>query len=125
MYAVEVSREFVAEHYLTVPSAGPEAEPHSHDYEAAVRLSGAALDDHGFLVDIDRVRASVDRTVEGYRDRTLNDLPEFDGENPSAERLAERFADRLLEDLDAPLVDRVQVTIREEDDAAATFERAA
>lgn len=123
MYVVEVSRGFTAEHYLTVPDAGPEGEPHTHDYEATVRLSGTALDEHGYLVDIDEVRAVVNETVGGYRDRRLNELPEFEGKNPSAERLAERFTVRLLDGLDAPLVDRIRVRIREDEDAAAAFER--
>ena len=123
MFAVEVSRGFVAHHWLTVPGAGPEGDRHAHQYEATARLEGPALDDHGFLVDIDDLRAAMDETVAHYRDETLNELHEFAGGNPSAERLAEQFAERLLGPLEAPLANRICVRIREDKDASVAFER--
>lgn len=124
MYAVTVSRECPARHYLTVPDAGPEGEPHEHPYEAVVRLSGESLDERGYLVDIDDVEAALDDVEARYRGATLNDLPEFDG-NPSDERFARNVCDRLVAALDAPNVDRVRVTIREDESAAGAYERTA
>lgn len=88
MYSVAVQREFIAQHYLIGGDFGPENHPHSHAYRVELRLTGDALDHHGFLVDIDAVSAGLEAVLAGLRDKTLNDLPEFQGLNPSIEHLA-------------------------------------
>jgi len=95
MYSVAVQRKFTAHHYLTGGNFGQENEPHSHRYQAEVRLSGTTLDEHGFLIDIDAVNTQVDQTLRYFRDEMLNDLPEFKGLNPSLEHFARIFCDRL------------------------------
>lgn len=88
MYSVAVQREFVAQHYLIGGDFGPENHPHSHAYRVEWRLAGETLDPHGFLADIDAVSAGLEAVLAGFRDKTLNDLPEFRGLNPSIEHLA-------------------------------------
>jgi len=88
MYTVAVQREFIAQHCLIGGDFGPENHPHSHAYRVEWRLAGNALDQHGFLVDIDAVAAGLEAVLAGFRDKTLNDLPEFRGLNPSIEHLA-------------------------------------
>lgn len=88
MYTVAVQREFIAQHYLVGGDFGPENHPHSHAYRVEIRLDGDALDPNGFLADIDAVSAGLEAVLAGYRDKTLNDLPEFHGLNPSIEHLA-------------------------------------
>src|SRR6056297_3561483 len=109
MYELSVSRDFVAQHYLTVPDPGPvEGEPHSHRYEVELRFSGPELNEYGYLVDIDAVEAALDDLTGRYRDELLNDLPAFDG-NPSVERFARVFADEIAEELEAPTPERLAV----------------
>lgn len=88
MYTVAVQREFIAQHYLIGGDFGPENHPHSHAYRVEFRLAGDALDPHGFLVDIDAVSTGLETVLAGFRDKTLNDLPELRGLNPSIEHLA-------------------------------------
>lgn len=122
MYTLTVARKFPARHFLTVPDAGPEGEPHTHQYEAVVRLTGSSLNDHGYLVNIDNVEAVLADLEDRYRNSLLNEsLP--DQGNPSVERFARRFCEDLRERLVAPHVDRVRVTMWEGDDAAGAFER--
>ena len=123
MYEVSVSRTFVAQHFLTVPDPGPEGELHSHRYEADLRLRGESLNEYGYLVDIDDVRDAIDDTVVRYRDETLNELPEFDGRNPSVEHFAREFCDRVLGQLDAPEATTAELRLWEDDEAWAAFER--
>ncbi|MFC4550572.1 MULTISPECIES: 6-pyruvoyl trahydropterin synthase family protein [Halorussus] len=124
MYAVTVERAFVAQHYLTVPDPGPEGELHSHAYTAKVQFSGEELNEYGYLVDIDDATALLESTVDRYRDATLNDLPEFEGRNPSLEHFARLFGDRLADGLDAPAVESLAVKLREDEAAWASHERA-
>lgn len=124
MYTVTVSREFVAQHFLTVPDPEPpEGEPHSHAFTAEARLSGSELGEYDYLLDITDLEAAMDGTVAEYRDELLNDRREFEGLNPSVERFAERFAGRLLGRLDAPRVERCELRMWEDDVAWASHER--
>lgn len=125
MYTVTVSREFVAQHALTVPDAGPEGEWHSHQYELELQLHGETLNEYGYLVDIDDVTMALDRVVDRYRDETLNDLPEFEGRNPSLEHFARILCNRLLDEVEAPEADSAMVKLWEDETAWVSYERAA
>jgi 6-pyruvoyltetrahydropterin/6-carboxytetrahydropterin synthase len=123
MYEVTVTRPFVAQHYLTVPDPGPEGELHSHAFEVEVTVRGPELNEYGYLVDIDDVKAAMASLLDRYRDATLNDLPEFEGQNPSVERLARAFADRFVSASGVENPDSVRVCIWEDDEACAVYER--
>ena len=88
MYTVAVTRDFVAQHYLVGGDWGAENVRHSHHYRLELQLEGAELDRHGYLVDIVDIESNLDALVASYRDRTLNDLPEFAGLNPSIEHFS-------------------------------------
>ncbi|MFZ0242603.1 MAG: 6-carboxytetrahydropterin synthase [Desulfobacterales bacterium] len=94
-YTVAVRREFTARHYLIGGDWGAENEPHEHRYAAEIRLQGPELDRHGYLVDIDAVTAALEGQVARFRNKTLNDLPEFEGLNPSVEHLARIMGESL------------------------------
>lgn len=88
MYTVAVKRDFVAQHYLVGGDWGPENDPHSHHYAIELQLEGTELDQHGYLVDIVDIETNLEALVEEYRDQTLNDLPAFEGLNPSIEHFS-------------------------------------
>ncbi|SFR33014.1 6-pyruvoyl trahydropterin synthase family protein [Halogeometricum limi] len=121
MYSVTVRRRLVAQHALTVPDPGPEGVPHSHRYRLEVTLRGETLNEYDYLVDIDDVEATLDEIERRYTDAFLNDLPEFEGYNPSVERFARVVHDRLVDDVDAPNVAEATVTVWEDDDANAAY----
>ena len=123
MYTVSVSRACIAQHYLTVPDPGPEGTLHSHRFDLEVSFRGPTLNEYGYLVDIDAVIDALETVVDGVRDRTLNDLPAFEGVNPSAERLAEHVGDRLLDRLDPEPASELAVRVREDDVAEVVHER--
>ena len=113
MHTVAVQREFIAQHYLIGGDFGPENHPHSHAYRVECRLSGDALDPHGFLVDIDAVSAGLEAVLAAFRDKTLNDLPEFRGLNPSIEHLARILCRALRSRFPDARLREVTVTIWE------------
>jgi 6-pyruvoyltetrahydropterin/6-carboxytetrahydropterin synthase len=120
MYQLMVSRDFVAQHYLTVPNCGPENEWHSHHFEVEVLLEGEELNQNGYLVDIVEVEDAIDALVNRYRDATLNDLMEFEGLNPSIEHFSRIFCESLQEQLGADGLD-MTVKIWEDEDAWASY----
>ncbi|MFA5111139.1 MAG: 6-carboxytetrahydropterin synthase, partial [Desulfobaccales bacterium] len=89
-------------------------------YRVEVQLEGGSLDKHGYLVDIVAVEAHLQELVAYYRDRTLNDLPEFAGLNPSIEHFARILCQELLSRVKEPL-DAVKVQIWENDIAWAAY----
>lgn len=88
MYAIAVKRDFVAQHYLIGGDWGEENKRHSHHYQIEIQLEGSDLNQHGFLVDIVDVESHLRELVIYYKDKTLNDLAEFAGLNPSLESFA-------------------------------------
>lgn len=123
LYTVAVQRDFVARHFLVGGDWGSENELHSHHYKIEVRLEGAELDRHGYLVDIVDIEQTVDGLVAYYRDRTLNEMGEFDRLNPSIEHLARLFCDAVAERTHATNITAVAVKIWENDIAWAAYRR--
>lgn len=121
MFTVAVSRDFVAQHVLTAGSGGPEHVWHSHSYRLEVQLEGRSLDGRGYLVDIVDIEARLDALVARYRDRTLNELPELAGLNPSVEQVARVACEALAEELAAPNLHALTVKLWETPGAWAAY----
>lgn len=122
MYSTTVLTDFVAQHYLTVPNPGPKGEPHSHHFEVELTFRGSELNEYNYLVDIDDANAALASLADRYRDQLLNDLPEFEGYNPSVERFARVIFDRVTETVTDDTVAELAVTVWEDDAAAATYD---
>ncbi len=121
MFTVAVKRDLVAQHYLIGGDWGDENTRHSHHYYIELQLSGAALDQHDYMVDIVEVEAALDEQVYYYKDATLNDLPEFQGHNPSIERFASVLCATLADTLAAPNIEAVTVKVWENEIACASY----
>jgi 6-pyruvoyltetrahydropterin/6-carboxytetrahydropterin synthase len=121
MYELMVQRDFIAQHFLTVPDCGPENTLHSHHFEVEVRLEGNALNKHGYLVDITDVEAVMDRLVDRYRDATLNDQDAFEGLNPSVEHFARIVAEQVRDQLGTRHLEALSVRIWEDEHAWAAY----
>ena len=123
LFSVGILRDFVALHFLIGGDWGRENQPHSHHYRMEAIFEGDRLDRHGYLLDIAEVEPRLDGVVERYRDRMLNELPEFAGENPSLERFARIIADRIVTDLPAGSVDAITLKLWESETAFASYRR--
>lgn len=121
MYQLMVRRDFIAQHFLTVPDCGPENEWHSHHFELELLLEGPDLNKWGYLVDIDDVKAALDTVVDRYKDKTMNDLPEFESLNPSVEHFARIVCTRVADDIDTGHLDRLTARMWEDDEAWASY----
>jgi 6-pyruvoyltetrahydropterin/6-carboxytetrahydropterin synthase len=122
VYSTTVLTDFVAQHYLTVPNPGPEGTPHSHHFEIELTFRGPELNEHDYLVDIDDAEAALASLADRYRDTLLNDLPEFEGDNPSVERFARVIFDRVTALVTDETVTELMVTVWEDESAAATYD---
>lgn len=121
MYELAVRRDFVAHHFLIGGDWGAENFRHAHHYTLELQLSADMLDQHGYLVDIVAVEASLDAFVASVRDQTLNDLAPFSGLNPSIEHFCRIACQALVAAIRAPNIRCYRVQIWENEIAWAAY----
>jgi 6-pyruvoyltetrahydropterin/6-carboxytetrahydropterin synthase len=121
MYTVAVREDFVAQHYLLGGDGGRENHLHSHDYRVEVRLEGRSLNEDGYLVDIIIIKESLATLLSQYRNKTLNDAPEFDGLNPSVEHFSRIMCEGLFNHIEHTGLHAITVKIWEDESAWAAF----
>jgi 6-pyruvoyltetrahydropterin/6-carboxytetrahydropterin synthase len=121
MYKVSVRRNFVAEHFLIGGDWGKENHAHSHDYQVEVQLEGSTLDRHGYLVDIVDVKGHLEWLLAYFGNKTLNELPEFAGLNPSLEHFARIFCQTLSGRIESPNLSAITVKMWEDESAWAAY----
>jgi 6-pyruvoyltetrahydropterin/6-carboxytetrahydropterin synthase len=63
----------------------------------------------------------LEALVAYYRDKTLNDLPEFEGLNPSIEHFARILCQALLAHIQSPHLSAITVKIWENEIAWAAY----
>lgn len=101
MYHLCLQREFTARHRLIGGDWGAESSPHPHSYRVEWELKSESLDSHGFLTDLLDVERALDGVVKHYNGCYLNELSEFDRENPSLERFVRILWQKLSASLPA------------------------
>jgi 6-pyruvoyltetrahydropterin/6-carboxytetrahydropterin synthase len=121
MYTVAVSRELIAEHFLTGGDWGRENQIHSHRYRIELQLEGSSLNPHGFLVDIVDIEMELDRVVAHYHDQVLNNQAEFAGLNPSVEHFCRILCESLSAAIQASEVQALTVRVWESQIAWAAY----
>jgi 6-pyruvoyltetrahydropterin/6-carboxytetrahydropterin synthase len=121
MYSITVRTDVIAQHYLIGGDWGTENERHSHHYVLELQLDGLELNEHGYLVDIVQVEAELRDVRTYYADRVLNELPEFEGLNPSIEHFARIVCQRLGKRLAASNLSGIGVRLWENDVASASY----
>jgi 6-pyruvoyltetrahydropterin/6-carboxytetrahydropterin synthase len=122
MYTVAVKRDFIAQHFLIGGDWGAENDRHSHHYQVELQLYGTSLDDHGYLVDIVAIEQALDALVAQFRDRTLNEMPEFEGLNPSIEHFSRILCQALAACIQAPNLQGLTVKLWENEIAWASYQ---
>jgi len=121
MYTLAVRRDFIARHFLIGGDWGPENNPNSHHYLLELQLSGASLDEHGYLVDIVEVERHLAEIVGYYSEKMLNELPEFAGLNPSIEHFSRILCGAFDERLKADNIDKLKVVLWENEKAWVSY----
>ena len=122
MYTLAVRRNFIARHFLIGGDWGPENLPNSHHYVLELQLQASELDQHGYLVDIVDVSKHLDELIGYYSEKMLNDLPEFEGLNPSLEHFARILTVTLDARIRDPNICGVKVILWENESAWAAYE---
>ncbi len=105
-WVVHSSTSFEASHALVSYLGQPE-DPHSHQWQVAIRVGTDQLHPEGYAVDFHAVHEALSRVKNELAGTDLNKHPEIATPTPSAERVAEVVAGRLkpvIRDLGARLL---------------------
>ena len=121
MYTVAVKRDFIAHHFLIGGDWGAENELHAHHYQVELQLKGDELDKHGYLVDIVEIETALDALAARYRDQVINELPEFEGLNPSIEHFSRILCQALAAQIQAQNILGLTVVLWENQIAWASY----
>jgi 6-pyruvoyltetrahydropterin/6-carboxytetrahydropterin synthase len=99
VFQVGIKNRFRARHFL-VGDFGEETRPHEHEYTLEWVCATAALDENGFSVNIALMEELLEAAVQDISGQLLNDLPFFDGRQPSVENMARFFHRGLFDALE-------------------------
>lgn len=121
MYSVAVEITFEGGHYLTMRDGKKEL-PHSHKWRVRAMVRSEELDDYGLVMDFHELLQLLREAAEPLsRGDYINELPPFDQENPSAERLGQYIYQRLSDNL-PPGVHLSEVKVWETADCFAIYQ---
>ena len=121
MYTLAVQRDFIASHYLIGGDWGAENQRHSHHYRVEVILEASELDRHGYIVDIVDLETNLEDLVDYFKDRTLNELAEFQNLNPSIEHFCRIFLNAVSGKIKATNLNALTVKIWENEIAWTSY----
>ena len=114
MLYLQVERKFDAAHYLRGYN-GPCSNLHGHTWKVVVQIKYESTY-NGIAIDFKDIKKAIDSVLPDHL--CLNDIVDFEKNNPTAENLSEYFAKRLIE---STLYDIIKVEVWESDTACAVW----
>lgn len=121
MYSIAVQKEFIAQHFLIGGDWGDENQPHSHHYVIELIINHDELNQHGYLVDIVDIEEGLDKTVSYFKDKMLNELPEFAGLNPSLEHFCRIIWQQIIRQVKLPDSGKLEIKLWENESCWAAY----
>ncbi len=103
MFLVFIKTHFSSAHYLRNYPGNCE-HLHGHNWDVEVQVSASRLNEIDVAIDFRDLKKIVGQIIDGLDHKNLNDLPAFEKDNPSSERIAEYIYNQLRERL-APFPD--------------------
>ena len=94
MYEITVCAAFEAAHFISGYN-GKCQRLHGHNWTVEAIVRGDKLDSLGMLVDFKILKAELNKVLDDFDHRFLNDLETFATDNPTAENLARIIFERL------------------------------
>ncbi|HEU4667458.1 MAG TPA: 6-carboxytetrahydropterin synthase [Arthrobacter sp.] len=125
MFSLTVRRHFMIAHSLPREAFGPAQGLHGATFVAEVSFRRRALNDDAIVLDIGAAGTMIEEVLAGLNYRNLDEHPDFAGKLSTTEALAEYIAqsvaDKLKDDDDGGQLAGIDVTLRENPDAWATY----
>ncbi|TNB75189.1 6-carboxytetrahydropterin synthase [Arthrobacter sp. BB-1] len=125
MFSLTVRRHFMIAHSLPREAFGPAQALHGATFVAEVSFRRRTLNDDAIVLDIGAAGTLIEEVLAGLNYRNLDEHPDFTGKLSTTEALAEYIAqsvaDKLKDDDDGGQLAGIDVTLRENPDAWATY----
>ncbi|MFP5313125.1 MAG: 6-pyruvoyl trahydropterin synthase family protein [Actinomycetes bacterium] len=125
MFSLTVRRHFMIAHSLPREAFGPAQGLHGATFVAEVAFRRLALNHDAIVLDIGAAGTIIEDVLGGLNYRNLDEHPDFAGKLSTTEALAEyiarKVADKIRDTDDGPHLAGIDVTLRENPDAWATF----
>lgn len=121
MYSLMVNTKFIAQHFLIGKDFGSENLKHSHQYSLEIEIESPVLDQYNYLLDIVEVQNILHKLTEYFKNKTLNELAEFDNQNPSIEFFAKVIWEKFTTFVKLTNNCQITVRLREDDIAQASY----
>jgi len=112
MYQLQVESGFEAQHRVRLPN-GRWEQSHPHRWVVCVHVEAETLDRFYMVADFHAIKQALDGVLADLDGAKLNDLPQFDGQVPTAEVVARYIYDRLSMDLARLPVELDSVAVQE------------
>jgi len=120
-YAVTVRSSFSAAHRLPEYEGNCER-LHGHNWRVEITVESDSLDSRGMALDFREMKAALGEILARMDHKYLNEVPPFDGQNPSSENIARNIFDRMEGKIPPP-ARLSRVTVWESEDAWAEYSR--
>jgi 6-pyruvoyltetrahydropterin/6-carboxytetrahydropterin synthase len=125
VFSLTVRRHFMIAHSLPREVFGPAQGLHGATFVAEVTFRRRALNDDAIVLDIGAAGGIIEEVLAGLNYRNLDDHPDFAGKLSTTEALAQYIAEavaaRLGGDGDGRELAGLDVTLRENPDAWASY----
>ncbi len=121
MFRLTVRDSFASAHQLR-KYKGQCERLHGHNWRVEVAVEGNELNDQGLLLDFKDIKGALSFILNGLDHTFLNELPYFQGRNPTSENLAFFIFKEMEETLRIyPGIRVKEVTVWESEKARATY----
>lgn len=125
MFSLTVRRHFMIAHSLPREVFGPAQALHGATFVTEVTFRRRSLNPDAIVLDIGAAGGIIEEVLAGLNYRNLDEHPDFAGKLTTTEALAEYIAQSVLAKLkdsdDGRELTAIDVTLRENPDAWATF----
>jgi 6-pyruvoyltetrahydropterin/6-carboxytetrahydropterin synthase len=125
MFSLTVRRHFMIAHSLPREAFGPAQGLHGATFVAEVSFRRRTLNEDAIVLDIGAAGTMIEEVLAGLNYRNLDEHPDFAGKLSTTEALAEYIAQsvaqKLKNDADGGQLAGIDVTLRENPDAWATY----
>ena len=125
MFSLTVRRHFMIAHSLPREAFGPAQALHGATFVAEVSFRRRTLNEDAIVLDIGAAGTMIEEVLAGLNYRNLDEHPDFASKLSTTEALAEYIAqsvaEKLKDDPDGGQLTGIDVTLRENPDAWATY----
>jgi 6-pyruvoyltetrahydropterin/6-carboxytetrahydropterin synthase len=120
MYKIKIITNFSAAHFLR-EYKGKCENLHGHNWKIEAHVGGKTLDVAGMVMDFSDLKVIVNKIVDTFDHKQINDIDYFKEHNPSSEEIARFIFNRLEDEISKFNCKVLEISVWETDSSCASF----